>query len=66
MLNKQQPFGGDVITRISATMMDPEALPRLRELAQETLAELAREVCKEAGVEPRRRSTRWRWPATRR
>ena len=29
MLNKQQPFGGDVITRISATMMDPEALPRL-------------------------------------
>ena len=24
MLNKQQPFGGDVITRISATMMDPE------------------------------------------
>ena len=27
MLNKQQPFGGDVITRISATMMDPEAAP---------------------------------------
>ena len=27
VLNKQQPFGGDVITRISATMMDPEALP---------------------------------------
>ena len=26
MLNKQQPFGGDVITRISATMMDPETL----------------------------------------
>ena len=23
MLNRQQPFGGDVITRISATMMDP-------------------------------------------
>jgi uncharacterized 2Fe-2S/4Fe-4S cluster protein (DUF4445 family) len=52
MLNKQQPFGGDVITRISATMMDPDALPRLRELAQDTLAELARDVCKEAGVEP--------------
>ena len=29
-LNKQQPFGGDVITRISATMMDPEALGRLQ------------------------------------
>jgi uncharacterized 2Fe-2S/4Fe-4S cluster protein (DUF4445 family) len=52
MLNKQQPFGGDVITRISATMMDPEALPRLRELAQQTLAELTTQVCKEGGVEP--------------
>ncbi len=45
MLNKQQPFGADVISRISATMMDPEALGRLRLLAQETLAELTREVC---------------------
>ena len=27
MLNKQQPFGGDVITRISATMMDPRRCP---------------------------------------
>ena len=26
MLNRQQPFGADVITRISATMMEPEAL----------------------------------------
>jgi uncharacterized 2Fe-2S/4Fe-4S cluster protein (DUF4445 family) len=52
MLNRQQPFGGDVITRISATMMDPEALPRLRELAQQTLAELTREVCEEAEVAP--------------
>ncbi len=51
MLNKQQPFGGDVITRISATMMDPEALPRLRLLAQETLDELTGDVLKEAGVE---------------
>ena len=53
MLNKQQPFGGDVITRISATMMDPKALPLLRDLAQETLRELASEVCAEAGVDPR-------------
>jgi uncharacterized 2Fe-2S/4Fe-4S cluster protein (DUF4445 family) len=52
MLNKQQPFGGDVITRISATMLDPLALPRLRALAQETLRELADEVCAEAGVDP--------------
>jgi uncharacterized 2Fe-2S/4Fe-4S cluster protein (DUF4445 family) len=52
MLNKQQPFGGDVITRISATMMDPEALGRLRQLAQETLAELTETVCAEAAVEP--------------
>ncbi|MFN2563312.1 MAG: ASKHA domain-containing protein [Jatrophihabitans sp.] len=51
-LNKQQPFGGDVITRISATMMDPTALARLAEAAQETLAELAAEVCAEAGVDP--------------
>jgi uncharacterized 2Fe-2S/4Fe-4S cluster protein (DUF4445 family) len=52
MLNKQQPFGGDVITRISATMMDPDALHRLRRLAQETLAELTRNVLAEAEVEP--------------
>ena len=52
MLNKQQPFGGDVITRISATMMDPEALGRLRDLAQDTLRELAAEVCAEGGVAP--------------
>ncbi|HSF98390.1 MAG TPA: ASKHA domain-containing protein [Ornithinibacter sp.] len=52
MLNKQQPFGGDVITRISATMMDPDALGRLTSLARETLAELAREVLEEGGVAP--------------
>ncbi len=52
MLNRQQPFGADVISRISATMLDPEALPKLRELAQETLAELTLDVCGQAGVEP--------------
>ncbi len=53
MLNKQQPFGGDVITRISATMMDPEALAAAqRGRPRETLAELAAEVCAEAGVDP--------------
>ena len=39
MLNKQQPFGGDVITRISATMMDKDTLGRLQEAAGATLAE---------------------------
>ncbi|HXA62275.1 MAG TPA: ASKHA domain-containing protein [Streptosporangiaceae bacterium] len=52
MLSKQQPFGADVITRISATMMDSSALDKLRELAHETLDELAQEVCKEASVDP--------------
>ncbi|MXG91455.1 ASKHA domain-containing protein [Nocardioides flavescens] len=52
MLNRQQPFGGDVISRISATMMDPDALGRLQTAACETLAELAAQVCAEAGVDP--------------
>lgn len=52
MLNKQQPYGGDVITRISATMMDPDAAERLRVAACETLAELAAQVCREGGVDP--------------
>lgn len=52
MLNKQQPFGGDVISRISATMLDPDTLPRLRDAAQDTLRELAAEVCAEAEVDP--------------
>ena len=38
MLNKQQPFGADVITRISTVMMDPDALGRLRSHSHETLA----------------------------
>ena len=53
MLNKQQPFGADVIARISATMLDPEALGRLRELAQQTLSQLTDEVCEEAGIDYR-------------
>jgi uncharacterized 2Fe-2S/4Fe-4S cluster protein (DUF4445 family) len=50
MLNKQQPFGADVITRISATMLDEGARDKLRDLAQETLAELAASVCARARV----------------
>jgi len=52
MLNRQQPFGADVISRISATMLDPAALDKLQALAQETLDELAREACEEADVDP--------------
>jgi uncharacterized 2Fe-2S/4Fe-4S cluster protein (DUF4445 family) len=52
MLNRQQPFGADVISRISATMLDPAALDRLRDAAAQTLAALAEQVCREAGVDP--------------
>jgi uncharacterized 2Fe-2S/4Fe-4S cluster protein (DUF4445 family) len=53
ILNAQQPFGADVISRISAVMMDDEALERLRERAHETLRTLTDEVCEEAGVDAR-------------
>jgi uncharacterized 2Fe-2S/4Fe-4S cluster protein (DUF4445 family) len=52
MLNRQQPYGADVITRISATMMDDLALGALRERAHETLVELTAEVCAAGGVGP--------------
>jgi uncharacterized 2Fe-2S/4Fe-4S cluster protein (DUF4445 family) len=52
MLNMQQPFGADVISRISATMLDENALGRLRIAAQSTLSELTNEVIKEAEVSP--------------
>jgi uncharacterized 2Fe-2S/4Fe-4S cluster protein (DUF4445 family) len=51
MLNKQQPYGADVIARISATMLDADALGHLQQLAHETLDSLAKEACAEAGVE---------------
>lgn len=51
MLNKQQRFGADVISRISATMLDPDALNTLQALAHQTLDELTGEVCDEAGVD---------------
>src|SRR5919201_1747387 len=49
-LNRQQPFGADVISRISATMLDDGALDVLRDRAHETLDELVQEVCEEAEV----------------
>jgi uncharacterized 2Fe-2S/4Fe-4S cluster protein (DUF4445 family) len=53
ILNAQQPFGADVISRISATMLDDTALDTLRRHAHETLAQLTDEVCDEGGVDPR-------------
>jgi uncharacterized 2Fe-2S/4Fe-4S cluster protein (DUF4445 family) len=53
MLNRQQPYGADVITRISATMIDDHALTSLRERAHETLASLTADVCADGGVDPR-------------
>jgi uncharacterized 2Fe-2S/4Fe-4S cluster protein (DUF4445 family) len=53
LLNPQQPYGADVITRISATMMDPDALGRLTALAHEGLDQLAGEVCADGGVDRR-------------
>src|SRR5436190_2461272 len=53
VLNGQQPFGADVITRISATMLDPDALDVLRARAHETMSGLAQEVCEEAAADPR-------------
>ncbi|MEY2535251.1 MAG: hypothetical protein QOF29_3161 [bacterium] len=52
MLNRQQPYGADVISRVSATMMDESALEALQARAQETMSQLAEEVCAEARVDP--------------
>ena len=50
MLNRQQPYGADVITRISATMLDERALDGAASAAHETMAELTAEVLAEAQV----------------
>jgi len=52
MLNRQQPYGADVISRVSATMLDENALGALEARAHETLSQLAGEVCEEGGVDP--------------
>src|SRR5262249_6891240 len=49
---RQHEYGADVIARISATMIEPDALADLRRLAHWTLSELTREVCAEAQVDP--------------
>src|SRR6185437_2500362 len=52
--NRQQPYGADVISRVSATMMDPDALEALQARAAETLNLLATEVCEEAEIDRER------------
>ena len=52
ILNAQQPFGADVISRISAIMMDEGALEMLQTHAHETLQQLTDEVCAEGGGDP--------------
>jgi len=52
MLSKQQPFGADVISRISAVMMEPANLDRLTALAHSSLGDLVGEVCDAADVDP--------------
>ena len=51
-LNRQHTYGADVIARISATMIDADALGDLRRQAHWTLSELTKEVCAEAAVDP--------------
>jgi uncharacterized 2Fe-2S/4Fe-4S cluster protein (DUF4445 family) len=53
ILNAQQPFGADVISRISATMLDDGALQRLQDHAHQTLRTLTDQVCAEVDVDPR-------------
>jgi uncharacterized 2Fe-2S/4Fe-4S cluster protein (DUF4445 family) len=53
-LNRQAAFGADVISRISALVEQPAALARLGDLMHETLAELTKEICAEAGIPPDR------------
>jgi uncharacterized 2Fe-2S/4Fe-4S cluster protein (DUF4445 family) len=52
MLSKQQPFGADVISRISSVMLEPANLHRLTTLAHESLSQLVGEICLQAGVDP--------------
>ncbi len=66
MLNRQQPFGADVISRMSATMLDPDALEALQARAAETLNQLAAEVCEEAASRRERVYEMVVSPATRR
>ena len=58
MLNRQQPYGADVISRISATMLDDDALGALEARAHETLAAARRARCARRPASRPTRSTR--------
>ena len=64
MLNKQQPFGADVITRISATMMDPQAAAAAPGPGPGDAGRAHRRGARRGGGRAAARSTRSRWPAT--
>ena len=51
ILNAQQPFGADVISRISATMMDPTALERAAAARPRDPRPAHRRGLREAGIE---------------
>ena len=66
ILNRQQPYGADVIRRISATMMDPTVLPQAAGARAEHARRSRRRGARAGRASSRTRSTRSRSPATRR
>ena len=65
MLNKQQPFGADVITRISATMLDPRRPGPADRARPADPGRAGRQGLRARAGSTRPRSTRSPWPATR-
>ena len=52
MLNMQQPFGADVITRISATMLDPRRSDACATARRRRSPSSPPEVCEKGGIDP--------------
>jgi uncharacterized 2Fe-2S/4Fe-4S cluster protein (DUF4445 family) len=52
--NPQAIFGDDVISRISAVLSDPAALPRLQNLVVSAVDWAARTLCRQAEIDPKR------------
>ena len=53
VMNPQISYGEDVMARISVAMESDERSQTLREIVVNRIADLAREMCDEAGVDPR-------------
>ena len=51
-INPQTALGDDVISRISHAVQRPEGLRELRDAAAAAVGEMARELCRMAGVDP--------------